>query len=493
LTEKSDARTYQSQPAKVPWIPLTPIEKMAETNYDVLIVGSGAGGGAALWRLIEQSKNKGMRIGMIEAGDLMLPTHAHNLPTFDQTRFTQYLENPRYAEPVGKLWTDYPGARIFRALGGRTLHWYLMCPRLLPEEIKSWPISYQELVPYYLTAEQIMNVTGAYAKGSALQEKLLHRLRFGGFPDATDLPMAVDLDVTRYGQLHSNVFFSSIIFMAYALNMRPFDLAVNTRAVQVLTEKGRAAGVKVVTSDYTTYTIRAKTVILSASTFETPRLLLNSKIPGEAIGKYLVNQPTVVASAKINRNQFPEVLGNTAIMVPSAADRKYIIFTLGTDPVEYWWYHYKERELLDELRLGFFGLATIEQRFENQVSLDPVRRDSFGVPFLKVQFSYSSQDKALIRELMASIRSSAAAMGLDFYENPSLLPPGLDNHEAGTCRMGDDPATSATNRYGQIHAVPGLYVADNSVLPLTGAANPTLTTVALAIRTADYILSQYQE
>lgn len=69
-------------------------------------------------------------------------------------------------------------------------------------------------------------------------------------------------------------------------------------------------------------------------------------------------------------------------------------------------------------------------------------------------------------------------------------PPGLDNHEAGTCRIGDDPATSATNRYGQIHGVPGLYVADNCVLPLTGAANPTLTTVALAIRTADYIPGQ---
>ncbi|MDQ0900668.1 GMC oxidoreductase [Paenibacillus sp. V4I7] len=491
MSENTEARTYPSQPAKVPWIPLTPIEKMAQTDYDVLIVGSGAGGGAALWRLIEQSKNNGLRIGMIEAGDLTLPTHAHNLPTFDQTRFTQFIESPRFAEPVGKLWPDYPGARIFRALGGRTLHWYLMSPRLLPEEIKSWPISYQELVPYYLTAEQIMNVTGAYAKGSALQEKLLQRLRFGGFPDATDLPMAVDLDVTRYGQLHSNVFFSSIIFMAYALNMKPFDLAVNTRAVQVLTERGRAAGVKVVTADSKSCTIRAKTVILSASTFETPRILLNSNIPGAAIGRYLVNQPTVVAAAKIKRNQFPEVLGNAAIMVPSAENRKYMFFTLGTDPLEYWWYHYEERKLLDELNLGFFGLATLESRFENHVSLDPNRRDPYGVPLLKVQFSYSSQDKAVIRELTASIRIAAAAMGLDFYENPSLIPPGLDNHEAGTCRMGDDPATSATNQYGQIHGVPGLYVADNSVLPLTGAANPTLTTVALAIRTADYIISQY--
>jgi choline dehydrogenase-like flavoprotein len=70
-----------------------------------------------------------------------------------------------------------------------------------------------------------------------------------------------------------------------------------------------------------------------------------------------------------------------------------------------------------------------------------------------------------------------------------LRPPGDDNHESGTCRMGDDPATSAVNRYGQIHGIFGLYVADNSVLPSIGT-NPTLTTVALAIRTADHIINQ---
>jgi choline dehydrogenase-like flavoprotein len=53
--------------------------------------------------------------------------------------------------------------------------------------------------------------------------------------------------------------------------------------------------------------------------------------------------------------------------------------------------------------------------------------------------------------------------------------------------MGDDPSTSATNRYGQIHGVSGLYAADNSILPSIGAANPTLTTVALSTRVADYI------
>ncbi|GAA3328993.1 GMC oxidoreductase [Ectobacillus funiculus] len=68
-----------------------------------------------------------------------------------------------------------------------------------------------------------------------------------------------------------------------------------------------------------------------------------------------------------------------------------------------------------------------------------------------------------------------------------LRPPGLDYHEMGTCRMGEDPETSVTNKYGQVHNISGLFVADNSVLPHSGAANPTLTTIALAFHTADYI------
>ena len=71
--------------------------------------------------------------------------------------------------------------------------------------------------------------------------------------------------------------------------------------------------------------------------------------------------------------------------------------------------------------------------------------------------------------------------------NMTLRRPGGENHESGTCRMGIDSATSATNRFGQIHGISGLYVADNGVHPATGSAHPTLTTVALAIRTADHI------
>ena len=89
-----------SAPPLDQWIPLTSIEQMAQTDYDVLIIGSGAGGGAALWRLCEQWGQNGKKIGMIEAGDLLLPTHAFHIPTFDEQRALEYWE--RVSDPVGE-------------------------------------------------------------------------------------------------------------------------------------------------------------------------------------------------------------------------------------------------------------------------------------------------------------------------------------------------------------------------------------------------------
>jgi len=60
--------------------PWTPLEKMKKTDYDVVIVGTGPGGGSVLWRLAEQWRNNGKRIGVVETGDLILPAHSHDLP-----------------------------------------------------------------------------------------------------------------------------------------------------------------------------------------------------------------------------------------------------------------------------------------------------------------------------------------------------------------------------------------------------------------------------
>ncbi|MCA0757201.1 GMC family oxidoreductase [Paenibacillus sp. N4] len=469
------------------WIPLSTARNMSQTEYDVIIVGSGAGGGAALWRLCQQWKNSGRRIGLIESGPLLLPTHGRNMATMNEERFTKYFENPLHTEYIGKSWPEYPGAKMIKALGGRTLQWYMVSPRLNPEDFHTWPITYDELVPYYLTAEQMMNVTSKYAAGSSIQQILLERLRSNGFPGATDTPLAADLEPTRFGRVHSNVFFSSIDFLAYALNTRPFDLAVRTQAVRVLIDKGKTAGVEVMTPDFKTHSIRAKTVILSCGTWETPRLLLHSGIPGRAIGHYLTNHMKVFADVKGARSQFGEAAGVASLWVPVPGNKWGILYGFGTSPFDYFWYAYEQKPLLSELKFRMVSAGPVEQRYENHVFLEPGTEDEYGIPRLQVSFSHSNQDRARIPELFRTMRAAVHGMGLDFDKEPWLIEPGEDNHECGTCRIGLDPDTSATNPYGQIHGIPGLYVADSSVIRLTGPANPMLTTVALALRTADYI------
>ncbi|CAM4413127.1 GMC family oxidoreductase [Paenibacillus alkaliterrae] len=128
--------------------------------------------------------------------------------------------------------------------------------------------------------------------------------------------------------------------------------------------------------------------------------------------------------------------------------------------------------------------------------LDDRRKDAFGVPEIQVRFSYSTADWAVIDEMRKAVDKVASTMQAlltptDDLPAVCLVPPGADYHEAGTCRMGIDSSTSVVDRNCQIHGISGLYVADNSVLPTTGAANPTLTTVALAIRTADHIAGTF--
>ncbi len=221
--------------------------------------------------------------------------------------------------------------------------------------------------------------------------------------------------------------------------------------------------------------------------------MLHSKVDGPAIGHYLTNHSRVFGTGLISRRNFPEVLGTLGILIPNSQERPYQIQMHG--PRYYFWYHYQEKPLLNEWKIELLGSGEVETRFDNYLTLNDARTDEFGVPFIDVHFSYSDRDYEVIQKMGAGIKKAASAMNALLLSNEQqpavcLQPPGVEFHELGTCRMGDDPNTSAVNRYGQVHGVSGLYVADNSVFPTSGVANPMLTTVALAIRTADYVIEQ---
>jgi choline dehydrogenase-like flavoprotein len=265
-------------------------------------------------------------------------------------------------------------------------------------------------------------------------------------------------------------------------------LAINARAVQVLVDQGKAAGVKVMSPDMRSYILKAKTIVLSASTYETPRLLLHSGIQGGAVGHYMTNQVFMLAPGKVNRRDFTDIPGTLGILITATPDKPYQIRLMG--PSGYDWYpSSQEKPFLEELEILLQCFGKIDPRYENRVVLNPDRKDEYGVPEIEVHFSFSEAEQAEIQKMVESVKRISSVADITLGEI-CLVPTGDLHHTSGTCRMGDDPSTSVTDRYGQVHGISGLYVADNSVLPFIGSGNPTLTTVALAIRTADHIVTR---
>ncbi|WP_240468732.1 GMC oxidoreductase [Gracilibacillus sp. YIM 98692] len=492
---KSDNSKLNSSPKlddsnlNLHWIPLTSLDEMEKTDYDVLIVGSGGGGGAALWRLCQQWQGTGKKIGVVEAGDLLLQTHVNNLPTMNPERAEDYfLHHSREVSDIS--------SREVIALGGRTLFWLGATPRMSPSTFEHWPIKNKQMEKYYNIAEKLMNVTKDYTQGSSITEVLLQRLQASYFPDAIDQPIATDLQSTKYGEVHSNVFYSSLSALGRALNMRSFDLAVNAQVVKVFAEHGKVKGIEVMSSEKKRHFLKAKTIILSAGTFQTTRILLNSDIKGPAIGHYLTHHSRIYATGRVTREEFPELLGTLGILVPGQKDRPYQIQIIG--PEGYFWYPNEEQKPLQEdMDIYFHASGEVESYYENQIIIDPNEKDHLGIPKVDIRFTYSERDRAVIDQMKKAVRAASSAMKTQLIEETDqpyiyLWPFGKEFHEMGTCRMGDDPNTSATNYVGQIHGINGLYVADNSVIPTSGTANPTLTTVALAIRTVDYIVDQFK-
>jgi choline dehydrogenase-like flavoprotein len=122
----------------------------------------------------------------------------------------------------------------------------------------------------------------------------------------------------------------------------------------------------------------------------------------------------------------------------------------------------------------------------NRVTLDPDLTDSDGVPAPKIHYRISENTRKLLRfavERMEEIHAASGAVRT-FPVELWIDQPG---HLLGTARMGNDPATSVVNSYGQAHDVPNLFLADGSIFVTGGSANPTCTISALALRVAEHV------
>ena len=128
-----------------------------------------------------------------------------------------FMHRPQITDPIGDRLPQFPGAKLIYALGGRTLLWGAITPRMPDHVIAKWPVPIQEMEFYYNIAEEVMNVTRSYTKDSSITQVLLKRLRENGYYYADDIPVAADLDQTRLRKNSFKCFFQFHCFLARAL------------------------------------------------------------------------------------------------------------------------------------------------------------------------------------------------------------------------------------------------------------------------------------
>ena len=140
------------------------------------------------------------------------------------------------------------------------------------------------------------------------------------------------------------------------------------------------------------------------------------------------------------------------------------------------------------------GYSECLPNFDNCVALDKHKVDRFGIPQVKFNFGFGSNEDAMVDDMAeqaAAMITAAGGVNVEQRKNRGL--PGEAIHEMGTVRMGSDPATSALNGFNQAHDVPNLFVTDGSCMSSSSCVNPSLTYMAITARAAEYAAGQLRE
>ncbi len=127
----------------------------------------------------------------------------------------------------------------------------------------------------------------------------------------------------------------------------------------------------------------------------------------------------------------------------------------------------------------------------NFVSLDPLQKDDWGIPLLKISVVYDDNDEKMKRDYFEQFTEMFTTAGFTNIQiQDSTQNPGIDVHEMGGIRMGNDPKTSLLNKWNQLHACENVYVTDGACMTSTSTQNPSLTFMALTARATDHAVTQ---
>ncbi len=511
-------------------------EAASRPPFDVIVVGSGACGSFAARTLTEQ----GLQVAVVEAGpavaaDLLDPAdephpllHAKLIPERQRTQAQHpdfFRRNPRlFVDDRDHPYSTPPDAPFNwirgRQVGGRTLTWGGVTVRMSPHELQSWPVSYQELAPHYEQVERFLGVRGARDGLPQLPDGACENpcqltpgeLRFQAavrarWPErqvicARGVPTRLPGDDPAAWPRHT----SQGNALASALRSGRAVLVPDAIVHEVLisTDTARARGVSAL--DGTSglpYELRARAVVLAASTLETTRIMLNSRPRQHAaglgnssglLGSFLMDHPCTSIYGAIpdlpSLDPPPPLRGPDAIMIPrfTNLDRADRPFAGG-----FGLFGGIQRRAFNSAvfsrgpaKIVLMAYGEMLPHADNRVTIDPDVVDRHGVPSLHIRCAWSDNERALIADMERTLVELLDVVGARIASDPPKLPvPGSMVHEVGTARMGRDPRTSVLDADNRCWDADNVLVVDGACWPSCGWQNPTLTMMALAVRASE--------
>jgi glucoside 3-dehydrogenase (cytochrome c) catalytic subunit len=412
---------------------------------------------------------------------------------------------------------------------------------------EDWPLGYADLAPYYDLVEEYVGVTGM-AEGLeelpdgrfqppmplTCPETLLRNRVKEKMGRTVTLARSANLTRPHNGRAachycgpcergcatHS-YFNSAFTTVADAVASGRCTLVANAMAYRVLMDpdRNRARGVLYIDRDtHEAREVRSRVVVLCAQAQESVRILLNSTSRQHPNG--LANSSGVLGhylTAHVRSGggigEFPAMGARPGLLGPTRPVGVYIprFRNTKTSPpfksflrgygyegetrVDFDWSApgfgaaYKNALARPRYEVELTGFGEVLPRWDNRVEIDPDVRDVYGIPVLRIHMADAENETAMIQDMGQSageILEAAGAANISVYAEPSA--PRWALHEAGIARMGRDPRKSVLNAFQQTHDVDNLFVMDASGFPSNPCQNPTLTIMALCVRSCDYLM-----
>jgi choline dehydrogenase-like flavoprotein len=539
-------------------------------EIDFVVIGSGAGGGV----MAKQLSQAGFSVVVLEQGGWGAYGHEQD--------YTKDELSNRYPDSIDRLMSDpKTQPNTFRhnasekavsgthnygcVVGGGTITYGASSWRHLPWEfneaskfgtmagtsIADWPITYDELEPYYTQAEWEIGVSGVRVEtplmapmskpfpvapqpmksSGALFYKAAKKLGLTCVPNVaaiiTEPYMGRGACIncgmcSGFGCQTKARSSSAVSLLPYAQATGHCEIRPNSYVREISVDaSGKVTGAVYFdkANDNREMFQKAKAVVLCANGTETPRLLLLSKSARYPNG--LANSNGVVGKNLMSGNSgyyanalFDDPLNEYKGCVTGAAILDYVtndvkgrgwygggrMTARGQEtPMQYglrgvhnapnWGVAYK-KALIEQAnrKLGIFSFVSTMPVESNMVDLDPDVKDAWGLPAMRITLADHPNDhKGMEFFRDKSVEVLKAAGAREVWTTPVVADRG-GPHSRGTCRMGNDAKSSVTNKYHRAHDVPNLFIVDGSSFVTGGRNHPTLTISALAYRAADYLI-----